>query len=1008
MAVASGGAFEWGRDWKSQDLCRSNKCTSAVWNRIVCLRTTKSHHRFLTDSDFGEQCRTCGEFITDLGRQRPHILDACEDTSTFTFKTGSCAECTPEFRGKLKLRRPRVRQLPRCHARAPSSIFYFCVVRPGSAETPLVQMQARLAEMSGYSFTIYSNVSQIKGIAQSVVPAVRGPMQTVRGGRYGTALNTHIFFAVWRQIWREGRHISHDWIVKFDTDTAMLPWRLQDLLASANPSEPLVLGNAPGTWDQCPGGHDEDAENPCAVHGPIEVMSRGAASLFFRGMKMCDTVLDSDRYSEDTFLNACTRLVGAKVVPEPQLLEEHGSGVVNYWVFPPHQTPFFHGKLPNCSSLGIAAFHAFKYDVALGECVEKALLTDMSHAPCQERHRGHMRIGHSDEAGGEARRQRGQRRGRLPHGHGEDARQGGPESGPALGVAEGARHQAGPVATVTPQPPSWHTCWEGALQAPCESCSSCTHAWCVQRGCEAEGGCNAGNQWQTVPPSRVSRSLEQLKSLVLMPGRRDTLYDKWARGVSRASRSTQGPLRVLRITGPKKDGFWVRVINVLNQAAWAVLHGLPFYVIHNHVDDSYYDPAYGGNSWTEYFEPVGGGVDMMHARAANGTRALGGEGQEVTIVELGCASVHQLFVELDAIYPRDKELAERARASRAFYVSKFVRPTPEIRARVDRWWSTHITTGGPHRDVVLGVHVRGTDKYLSEVIPPERYFALIDAYIRYHEGLGPADPIPQWSTPHRRSRRPPSGHHVVIFFATDDRHFAQTMAGRYGLRVLMNGEVMRTTRGNAIWREIDRSKNHRRGVEVIMDTLLLSKCDFLLKGASAVAEFAIYFNPDLALSSYDFQLRGQELPKWARADWRSGAPIHPTLSLPPGSPPPPPGSLPPGSIKSAEWLHARTWSPIGSSSPPRVQHPRCIPNPDESERRLAGGRRVLLHGVMGLLSNQLRCLANAITFAARLKAQLVLDHRWGAGRGAGWDHRWDTGGITGGIQVGYRWDLGRT
>ena len=143
MAVASGGAFEWGRDWKSQDLCRSNKCTSAVWNRIVCLRTTKSHHRFLTDSDFGEQCRTCGEFITDLGRQRPHILDACEDTSTFTFKTGSCAECTPEFRGKLKLRRPRVRQLPRCHARAPSSIFYFCVVRPGSAETPLVQMQAR-------------------------------------------------------------------------------------------------------------------------------------------------------------------------------------------------------------------------------------------------------------------------------------------------------------------------------------------------------------------------------------------------------------------------------------------------------------------------------------------------------------------------------------------------------------------------------------------------------------------------------------------------------------------------------------------------------------------------------------------------------------------------------------------------------------------------------------------------------------------------------------------------
>ena len=33
--------------------------------------------------------------------------------------------------------------------------------------------------------------------------------------------------------------------------------------------------------------------------------------------------------------------------------------------------------------------------------------------------------------------------------------------------------------------------------------------------------------------------------------------------------------------------------------------------------------------------------------------------------------------------------------------------------------------------------------------------------------------------------------------------------------------------------------------QVLLDMLLLSRCDFLLHAASGVAEFAIYFNPAL-------------------------------------------------------------------------------------------------------------------------------------------------------------------
>ena len=50
---------------------------------------------------------------------------------------------------------------------------------------------------------------------------------------------------------------------------------------------------------------------------------------------------------------------------------------------------------------------------------------------------------------------------------------------------------------------------------------------------------------------------------------------------------------------------------------------------------------------------------------------------------------------------------------------------------------------------------------------------------------------------------------------------------------------------------------------MLVDTLLLSRADYLLKSNSAVGEFAIYYNPQLVNRSYDFSLPGQALPWWA-------------------------------------------------------------------------------------------------------------------------------------------------
>jgi hypothetical protein len=51
----------------------------------------------------------------------------------------------------------------------------------------------------------------------------------------------------------------------------------------------------------------------------------------------------------------------------------------------------------------------------------------------------------------------------------------------------------------------------------------------------------------------------------------------------------------------------------------------------------------------------------------------------------------------------------------------------------------------------------------------------------------------------------------------------------------------------------DQGSNYHKGLDVLTDSLLLSKCDFLIKSNSAVSEFAIYFNLDLHNNSINLQ-----------------------------------------------------------------------------------------------------------------------------------------------------------
>ena len=69
------------------------------------------------------------------------------------------------------------------------------------------------------------------------------------------------------------------------------------------------------------------------------------------------------------------------------------------------------------------------------------------------------------------------------------------------------------------------------------------------------------------------------------------------------------------------------------------------------------------------------------------------------------------------------------------------------------------------------------------------------------------------------------------------------MQNRYGGRVVST-DCLRSTDHVAPF-EMRESTPYQRGEDILVDMLLLSRCDFLLKGVSNVGEMAMYFNPQL-------------------------------------------------------------------------------------------------------------------------------------------------------------------
>lgn len=201
----------------------------------------------------------------------------------------------------------------------------------------------------------------------------------------------------------------------------------------------------------------------------------------------------------------------------------------------------------------------------------------------------------------------------------------------------------------------------------------------------------------------------------------------------------------------------------------------------------YYDPKYGPNWWSYYFEPI----------------SVGQQGNDPitfpTSRQCGLAN--------------DARQLRLTHAKAASLVEKYVRVKRPIVEIVDQFVRRNF-----QGLFTIGMHYRGTDK-TSEAprVPYEVVFETIRKQIPLNQPYN-------------------------IFVATDEAAFLEKMNEEFPGRVIA-AEAYRSLDATGV--HYSKSSGYEKGKEALIDALLLSRCDLLIRTSSNLSLWSTYFNPEL-------------------------------------------------------------------------------------------------------------------------------------------------------------------
>lgn len=316
----------------------------------------------------------------------------------------------------------------------------------------------------------------------------------------------------------------------------------------------------------------------------------------------------------------------------------------------------------------------------------------------------------------------------------------------------------------------------------------------------------------------------------------------------------------------KADGFMAALVLALNQIKFCELHrcqpriewgafpACKYAGVRFPGRTPFFDATRGNNAFEYFFEPV----CLGRAAAQLAPPSLSCDQREEVHRVLPWAVRTYYYGASTSARPAgandtfDEAWYATQRAEGSRLVHSYLRLQPHVSARLaavqEQLFGASTLRSGP----VLGVHLRGTDK--------GRYMQTAGS----GGAVGPAE-----YEPYVRAFLDAHGSNASVFVATDSPSFLAEVRARWPPgRVRFRHDVLRHERNVAFagGSASSRSANYRKGEEVLLDTLLLSRCDFLLHSASGVAEFAIYWSPRLHQHSVHLQYSpsSRQVPWWMR------------------------------------------------------------------------------------------------------------------------------------------------
>ena len=277
--------------------------------------------------------------------------------------------------------------------------------------------------------------------------------------------------------------------------------------------------------------------------------------------------------------------------------------------------------------------------------------------------------------------------------------------------------------------------------------------------------------------------------------------------------------------GDPGAGFSALITYALNGVRRANRHNwLPVVDFSKHNTPHFYDSEYGDNVWEYYFEPIAGVSSGMLVEWLKKGKVLPDQihrFSDAQVVDWHVNDPDRITTFWGPEQVKDKcaWMDQKRQLGREF-VAQYIRPKKNILEKVERLHNELIG-----ERYMLGVHVRGTDFSYAKPTKLDEYFQAIEAKV---EDLALSD----WG----------------IFLATDQTQFVTAFEERFPDRVVMY-DAVRSNSDIAPFKREDVSP-FKKGEDVLLDILLLSKCRYLFKSVSAVGEYAMWFNASLKCTDF--------------------------------------------------------------------------------------------------------------------------------------------------------------